>query len=154
MWLTHMPLRSDHPAAQPGAVADAAVRRARSRDFEGWFSPTAVPIYACGAAKRQAVRRQPITSVPSQTSVQHLSPSLYGFVSESIRPDNLRMVEDGVFDRGQVSCAINLWDIQTKYADVIPWQHVIEQMDKVSAKLSPPREVCGEEVAYAVCARQ
>jgi hypothetical protein len=35
-------------------------------------------------------------------------------------------VEDGVFDRGLASHAINLWDIQTKYADVIPSHQVIE----------------------------
>ena len=43
------------------------------------------------------------------------------------------VVEDGVFDQGQVPCAINLWDIQTKHADIIPWHQVIEQMHRMSA---------------------
>ena len=51
------------------------------------------------------------------------------------------VVEDEVFDRGQASHAINLWDIQTKYADVILSQQVIEQLERMSTKLSPPREV-------------
>jgi nicotinamidase-related amidase len=43
---------------------------------------------------------------------------------------NLRMivVEDGVFDRGEVSHAISLWDMQAKYADVVPAQEVIEYL--------------------------
>jgi hypothetical protein len=63
----------------------------------------------------------------------------------STLPYNLRMivVEDGAFDRGQASNGIELWDMQAKYADVIPSQQVIEQMDRMSAKLSPPREVRG-----------
>jgi nicotinamidase-related amidase len=38
--------------------------------------------------------------------------------------DNFRVliVEEGVFDRGQVSHKINLFDMQSKYADVIPLQ--------------------------------
>jgi maleamate amidohydrolase len=51
------------------------------------------------------------------------------------------MVEDGVFERGQASNSIELWDMQARYADVIPSQQVIEQMDRMSTKRSPPREV-------------
>jgi hypothetical protein len=51
------------------------------------------------------------------------------------------VVEDGGFDRGQASHAINPCDVQTKYADVIPPHQVIEQLERMSAKLSPPREV-------------
>ncbi len=39
---------------------------------------------------------------------------------------NLRMivVEDGVFDRGEASHALSLWDMQMKYADVTPSHQV------------------------------
>jgi hypothetical protein len=58
---------------------------------------------------------------------------------------HLRMivVDYGDFDRGQASNSIELWDMQARYADVIPSQQVIEQMDRTSAKRSPPREVRG-----------
>ena len=65
---------------------------------------------------------------------------------------NLGMI--GVEDGGWFSHAINLRDIQTKYADIVPSQQVIEQMDRMSAKLSLLREVLGEEVEYAVCKGQ
>ena len=36
------------------------------------------------------------------------------------------VVEDGVFDRGQASHAINLFDMQQKYADVLPSEQIVE----------------------------
>ena len=36
----------------------------------------------------------------------------------------LNVMEDGVFDRGEASHAVNLFDIASKYADVIPLDEV------------------------------
>ncbi len=49
---------------------------------------------------------------------------------------NLRMivVEDGVFDRGQASHAMSLWDMNAKYADVVPSQQVIEYLECLPGK--------------------
>jgi nicotinamidase-related amidase len=46
---------------------------------------------------------------------------------------NLRtiVVEDCVFDRGEASHAISLWDMQAKYADVVPSAEVIEYLAKL-----------------------
>jgi isochorismate hydrolase len=38
------------------------------------------------------------------------------------------VVEDGVFDRGQITHAMNLFDMQAKYADVIPAQEVVRRL--------------------------
>ena len=49
----------------------------------------------------------------------------------------LNVVEDGVFDRGQASHAINLFDFQSKYADVLPLAEIkgrIEEHLKVRAR--------------------
>ena len=44
-------------AAQQGAVADAAARPEIRAILRRDFVPSAISIYACGAAKRQGVRR-------------------------------------------------------------------------------------------------
>lgn len=46
---------------------------------------------------------------------------------------NLRtiVVEDCVFDRGQASHAVSLWDMQAKYADVVPSAQVIDYLAKL-----------------------
>ncbi len=46
---------------------------------------------------------------------------------------NLRMIviEDGVFDRGQASHALSLWDMQMKYADVVPSRRVAAYLRKL-----------------------
>ena len=44
------------------------------------------------------------------------------------------VVEDGVFDRGEVSHAINLFDMDQKYADVMPSQEVIAYLQKLPLK--------------------
>jgi maleamate amidohydrolase len=41
------------------------------------------------------------------------------------------VVEDGVYDRGQVSHAINLFDMDQKYADVLPLEKVIEYLQSL-----------------------
>lgn len=48
---------------------------------------------------------------------------------------NLRtiVVEDCVFDRGQASHAISLWDMQAKYADVVPSAQVIDYLSSLGA---------------------
>jgi len=44
---------------------------------------------------------------------------------------NVVVVEDGVFDRGEVSHAVNLFDMDQKYADVMPSEDVIGYMEKL-----------------------
>jgi nicotinamidase-related amidase len=39
------------------------------------------------------------------------------------------VVEDGVFDRGEVSHAINLFDMDQKYADVMPSATVLAYLE-------------------------
>jgi nicotinamidase-related amidase len=41
------------------------------------------------------------------------------------------VVEDGVFDRGEVSHAINLFDMDQKYADVISSKECLEYLQKL-----------------------
>jgi maleamate amidohydrolase len=47
---------------------------------------------------------------------------------------NMRMivVEDGVFDRGEASHAISLFDMQAKYADVVLSAQVIEYLERLA----------------------
>jgi nicotinamidase-related amidase len=41
------------------------------------------------------------------------------------------VVEDCVFDRGEVSHAVNLFDMNSKYADVLPLEAVLDYLQKV-----------------------
>jgi nicotinamidase-related amidase len=41
------------------------------------------------------------------------------------------VVEDGVYDRGQASHAINLFDMNAKYADVLPWAEVRSRLESL-----------------------
>jgi len=52
---------------------------------------------------------------------------------------NLRVavVEDGCFDRSQVSHAVNLCDLNAKYADVVPASTVLEFIDTLPNNLFP-----------------
>ena len=45
----------------------------------------------------------------------------------------VNVVEDGVFDRGQTTHAINLFDMQAKYADVIPSAETVRRIERVSS---------------------
>ena len=49
--------------------------------------------------------------------------------------------EDCVWDRGEASHAINLFDIAQKYADVMPLEEVLEQLGGIAAPGSVPAEV-------------
>lgn len=53
--------------------------------------------------------------------------------------NNLRsiVVEDGCFDRSEVSHAINLCDMNAKYADVVPGREVIEYIESLPEGLFP-----------------
>jgi len=64
------------------------------------------------------------------------------------------VIEDRVFDRGQALNGIKLWDMQAKCTDIIPSQHVIEQMDRMSANNRRLEKCEAGEVEYAVCASQ
>jgi nicotinamidase-related amidase len=44
---------------------------------------------------------------------------------------NVVVVEDGVFDRGEVSHAINLFDMDQKWADVMSSEDVIGYVEKL-----------------------
>jgi nicotinamidase-related amidase len=49
--------------------------------------------------------------------------------------DNMRVIvpEEACFDRIEVSHAINLFDMNAKYADVIPTREVVEYLEKIPA---------------------
>jgi nicotinamidase-related amidase len=49
-------------------------------------------------------------------------------VDAHARGFKINVVEDGVFDRGQITHAMNLFDMQAKYADVIPAQEVVRRL--------------------------
>jgi len=49
-------------------------------------------------------------------------------VDAHARGFKINLVEDGVFDRGQVTHAINLFDMQAKYADVIPSSEAVHRL--------------------------
>ena len=44
------------------------------------------------------------------------------------------VVEEGVFDRHEAAHAINLFDMNQKYADVLPLADVLEYLGEVGAK--------------------
>ena len=54
-------------------------------------------------------------------------------VDAHARGFTINVVEDGVFDRGQVTHAINLFDMQAKYADVIPSPEAVRRLGQVGA---------------------
>jgi nicotinamidase-related amidase len=54
-------------------------------------------------------------------------------VDAHARGFKMNVVEDGVFDRGQTTHAINLFDMQAKYADVIPADEVVRRLESVGA---------------------
>jgi len=54
-------------------------------------------------------------------------------VDAHARGFKINVVEDGVFDRGQVTHAINLFDMQAKYADVIPSSEAVRRLGQVGA---------------------
>ncbi len=54
-------------------------------------------------------------------------------VDAHARGFKINVVEDGVFDRGQVTHAMNLFDMQAKYADVIPSDEVVRRIERVAS---------------------
>jgi isochorismate hydrolase len=44
--------------------------------------------------------------------------------------------QDAVFDRSQVSHAVNLFDMAEKYADVMTTDDVIKQLETIPAKIT------------------
>jgi nicotinamidase-related amidase len=54
-------------------------------------------------------------------------------VDAHARGFKVNVVEDGVFDRGQVTHAMNLFDMQAKYADVIPATEVVHRIETLAA---------------------
>jgi nicotinamidase-related amidase len=52
-------------------------------------------------------------------------------VDAHARGFKINVVEDGVFDRGQTTHAINLFDMQAKYADVIGAEEVVRRLSAV-----------------------
>lgn len=49
------------------------------------------------------------------------------------------VIEECVFDRGQASHKINLFDMQAKYADVVPLETTLHYLDELSSELYAPR---------------
>ncbi|MGA2757464.1 MAG: isochorismatase family protein [Solirubrobacteraceae bacterium] len=54
-------------------------------------------------------------------------------VDAHARGFKINVVEDGVFDRGQITHAINLFDMQAKYADVISAREVVRRLATVAS---------------------
>ena len=54
-------------------------------------------------------------------------------VDAHARGFKINVVEDGVFDRGQVTHAMNLFDMQAKYADVIPSVEAVHRIERVAS---------------------
>ena len=49
------------------------------------------------------------------------------------------VVEECVFDRGQTSHKVNLFDMQAKYADVVPLEAALGYLEELSRELSAPQ---------------
>jgi maleamate amidohydrolase len=49
------------------------------------------------------------------------------------------VIEECVFDRGQTSHKVNLFDMQAKYADVVPLQAVLDYLDELPSHLYAPQ---------------
>jgi maleamate amidohydrolase len=58
-------------------------------------------------------------------------------VDAHARGFKINVVEDGVFDRGQVTHAMNLFDMQAKYADVIPSSEAVRRLSVVASAGAP-----------------
>ena len=50
---------------------------------------------------------------------------------------NIVVVEEGCFDRGEVSHAINLFDMDAKYADVVSLDETLRHLDKLPPEVFP-----------------
>ncbi|NKY33059.1 isochorismatase family protein [Nocardia speluncae] len=50
---------------------------------------------------------------------------------------NVSVVEEGCFDRGEVSHALNLFDMNAKYADVVGLEETLAYFDKLPAEVFP-----------------
>ena len=61
-------------------------------------------------------------------------------VDAHARGFKINVVEDGVFDRGQTTHAINLFDMQAKYADVIPSAEAVSRLSEVVSRAAATRE--------------
>ncbi|HEX9870411.1 MAG TPA: isochorismatase family protein [Candidatus Tectomicrobia bacterium] len=51
------------------------------------------------------------------------------------------VVEECVFDRGQTSHKVNLFDMQAKYADVVPLEVALSYMDELASDLHAPQRL-------------
>jgi isochorismate hydrolase len=49
------------------------------------------------------------------------------------------VVEECVFDRGQTSHRVNLFDMQAKYADVVPLEVALGYLDALARELNVPQ---------------
>jgi nicotinamidase-related amidase len=58
-------------------------------------------------------------------------------VDAHARGFKINVVEDGVFDRGQVTHAMNLFDMQAKYADVIHSSEAVRRLSAVASAGAP-----------------
>jgi maleamate amidohydrolase len=54
-------------------------------------------------------------------------------VDAHARGFKINVVEDGVFDRGQVTHALNLFDMSAKYADVISSAEAVHRIERVAS---------------------
>jgi nicotinamidase-related amidase len=59
-------------------------------------------------------------------------------VDAHARGFKINVVEDGVFDRGQTTHAINLFDMQAKYADVIPASEAVRRLAALASDAVAP----------------
>ena len=78
---------------------------------------------AAGYGKRQGFGNRPAVMVVDAFS--------YNF--------KVVIVEECVFDRGQASHKVNLFDMQAKYADVIPLEAALSYLDELPRDRSVPQ---------------
>jgi isochorismate hydrolase len=57
-------------------------------------------------------------------------------VDAHARGFKVNVAEDAVFDRGQITHAMNLFDMQAKYADVIPSSEIVRRLEALDAEPS------------------
>lgn len=63
---------------------------------------------------------------------------------------NVAVVEEGTFDRGEASHAINLWDMNAKYADVVSLQATTDYLETLPREVFPGQIAAAQSLAGAL----
>lgn len=111
---------------EPGAIANEIAPQSEKGDVVV-VKPTSGAFYNTDLEERlhrEGIDTLLITGVSASGCVRST------VIDAFARGFKLNVVEDGVFDRGQASYAINLFDFQSKYADVLPLAAIKQRLEE------------------------